>query len=458
MKKKNQSSATIMLRSLMLMVSILTFVFAFAILLATGHQLLEETQANSDSIITSLKKAEIDGNDDWEAWRRNSTLNTSTSYVFVRNNRKDAKVKYYYSPRAKKLLSVKPIELPINNHLYYRPHFGLLFRRTGHARGIYYTLWLSMNAYVALLLRIMLVTLIVLVLTLIVSPLYIRGLAKRLTDPLKSLSIATRHASTASGSKRPQLPVPNRPSEVTEVAQNFNRLLTQLVEREEQQKLFVSNAAHELRTPIATIRSHAQLIERRGQEHPEIINKSIGYIDEGSHQMETLVENLLTLSRADRLTYEQSDYDLSTSLATIVTKIQPAIPQTIVTHISEAVHIIAHADSIEKIITNFLNNASKYSPADTTITVTLNVINGVPALSVIDEGPGISAEDKQHIFERFYRGSETRGTIAGTGLGMAIAKQLADVNHATITIEDNHPTGSIFTLSFEQLAESKKSF
>nr|WP_257593999.1 histidine kinase dimerization/phospho-acceptor domain-containing protein [Lactiplantibacillus plantarum] len=66
-------------------------------------------------------------------------------------------------------------------------------------------------------------------------------------------------------------------------------------------KLFVMNAAHELRTPIATIRSHAQLIERHGKDHPEIITKSVGYITEESRQMQHLIDELLQLSRADRL-------------------------------------------------------------------------------------------------------------------------------------------------------------
>jgi signal transduction histidine kinase len=156
----------------------------------------------------------------------------------------------------------------------------------------------------------------------------------------------------------------------------------------------------------------------------------------------------LALSRADRLTYDQQPFDLSAALQTLAQKMTPVLQQSLITQIPAGITVTAHAPSIEKIITNFLSNAGKYSPVTSTITLTLQRTDQGTQVAVTDQGPGISAEDQAHIFERFYRGSDTRGTIPGTGLGMAIAKQLADANQCTITIENQHPTGTKFILTF----------
>lgn len=448
--KKNQSSAAIMWRQLMTMITVLTLALTVVILIAVSHQILKQTQSESDHIIASLKSAVIDGDDDWENWRKTSTLDTSTSYVYVRNSRSDAKVKHYYSPNADDLLSIDPIEIPINKHLYYRPHFGLLFRRTGHARGIYYTLWLSMDNSVKILLRVVEATVMLLVITLFLAPFYIRRLTHRLTDPLTTLSTSTKKL--ASGFGADLLPVPKTPTEVGELATDFNHLLTELHERQEQQKTFILNAAHELRTPIATIRSHSQLIERRGKEHPEVIPKSVAYITQESRQMEQLVEELLALTRADRLTVDLHPVDLTKLMQELTAKLQNTLPQSLAVTIAEGVQVNADESALEQIIDNLVGNASKYSPKDAPIAVTLTTDASQAVITVADSGSGISAEDKPHVFERFYRSAEVRGTVTGTGLGLAIAAQLAERFKGEFEISDNEPTGTIIRLAIPLLS------
>ena len=209
------------------------------------------------------------------------------------------------------------------------------------------------------------------------------------------------------------------------------------------------NAAHELRTPIATIRSHAQLIERHGKDHPEIITKSVGYITEESRQMQHLIDELLQLSRADRLALDLTPLDLSATVTTIMQKIAGTFEQTVTTEIQPDIHITGNESAIEQILVNLVTNAAKYSPAASQITVTLTQqANEAAALAVKDQGSGISAEDKSHIFERFYRSADVRGTVAGTGLGLAIATQLAQLSNSELTVADDQPQGTIFTLIF----------
>ncbi|MHA5176465.1 sensor histidine kinase [Oenococcus oeni] len=449
MKKNKQSSAAIMLHSLMRFIIIVTLLLGAAIIIAVGHQLLEEVQTTTSHITASLKQTDIDGDDDWESWRKNSTLDTSATYVYVHNKRADAKVSQYFSPHAEKVLKVTPTKVPFLTNVYYHPGIGLLYHRMVHARGIYCTLWQNMNPQLAVLLRVIEVTAILLAVTLLATPLYIRRLTKRLTDPLTTLSHTTQMIAGAKEPGAMRLPVPAQPTEVTELAGNFNELLSMLNERQEQQKLFVMNAAHELRTPIATIRSHAQLIERHGENHPEIITKSVGYITEESRQMQQLIDELLQLSCADRLALDLTPLDLSATVTTIMQKIAGTFEQTAITEIQPDIHITGNESAIEQILVNLVTNAAKYSPAASQITVTLTQqANEAAALAVKDQGSGISAEDKSHIFERFYRSADVRGTVAGTGLGLAIATQLAQLSNSELTVADDQPQGTIFTLIF----------
>lgn len=449
MTKFKQNSSAIMLRSFLFLVTLINLLSSLTTVVAVGHELLETSALNSQHIINSLKNTVIDGDDDWENWRLNSTLDTSTSHVRVHNMRKDADAKYYYSPGTKNLLAHKRLRIPLTRHLYYVGDSGFEYYNSGHAKGIDYQLWVSMDTQFVLLARVVLVAIFILILTLIITPIYIKVVSQRITKPLSALTDSAGAASTGDHQTSFQLPVPNRPTEVTDLANSFNRLLGRLYKQSEQEKLFISNAAHELRTPIATIRSHAQLIQRRGKEHPEVIAKSVNYINDESHQMQSLVEELLTLSRADRAVLPLTSYNFSDALNDIADKMRPQLKQPLNTTIPADIHITAHADSIEQIIINLLNNAGKYTPVTEPIQLVLSASEKQVRVQIIDQGAGITDEDKAHIFERFYRSSDIRGTIAGTGLGLAIARQLAELNHAQLTVMDNVPHGSIFSLIFD---------
>ena len=252
------------------------------------------------------------------------------------------------------------------------------------------------------------------------------------------------------------LPVPSGPTEVTSLAKSFNALLTQLHARQEQQKTFVMNAAHELRTPIAAIKSHAQLMERRAVQHPEIVPKSVAYITEESRQMQQLIDELMELSRADQFKFESKFFDLSQLLNEVLCKLRPNFSQNIEAFITPHVQFKGNSLAIERIVENLLTNAAKYSLAGSSIQVILAVNKGNKiALSVTDEGMGISAEDKPHVFERFYRSADVRGTVPGTGLGLAIADRLASLSGGYFSVEDHVPQGTTFTLYLQKSGEGK---
>ncbi|MFT8556170.1 ATP-binding protein [Liquorilactobacillus hordei] len=447
--KKEQNSDSIMLRSFLLLITAIIVSFSIITVVAVGHQLLEASRMTSNNIIKSLERTVIDGNRDWKQWRFNSTLNTSTSYVHVRNIRQDAKTKNYYSPDAKSLLKIKPQKFFLIHGLYYRPKIGFLLYNTGHAKGIHYSLWIKLDSQLKILERVIIITVIVLVLTLLTLPLYIRLIAQRLTGPLSQLTKSAEAISVKKTQTTDKLPIPATPIEVKQLAASFNRLLTSLYDKTEKEKVFVSNAAHELRTPIATIQSHVQLIQRHGHDHPEIVQDSLNYIYQEAEQTTKLIEELLTLSRADKMALTLQKYDISQSLQKLAKEMNLLFSQQIITDIPTKIVITGHPKSIEQILIILLNNASKYSPQDSVIGLTLERSSNKLIIKVADQGRGITEQDKKHIFERFYRADDIRGSITGTGLGLAIAQQLALLNHATLRVANNQTRGTIFSLEFK---------
>lgn len=451
MLKKNQDSDTIMLRSFLLLITTIIIFFSIITVVAVGHQLLETSRTDSNNIIKSLERTVIDGNHDWKQWRFNSTLNTSTSYVHVRNMRQDAETKNYYSPGTEYVLKTKLQKLFFIRNVYYSSKVGFLLYTTGSAKKIHYSLWIKLNAQFEILERVIIITAIILVLTLLTLPLYIRIIAQRLTGPLSELTKSAESISVKKVQTLDKLPVPSSPTEIRLLATSFNRLLTNLYDKTEKEKKFVSNAAHELRTPIATIRSHAQLIYRHGNEHPEIVADSLKYIYQETEQMAMLIEELLMLSRTDKMTLTLKKYNLSQSLQKLTKELAMILPQQITTQILPEIVIEAHQKSIEQIIIILLNNASKYSPENSQIKINSERQGGRVVINVIDSGKGVAEQDKKHIFERFYRASDMRGTINGTGLGLAIAQQLALLNNVDLSVRDNYPKGAIFSLTFKSL-------
>ncbi|MFT8549035.1 ATP-binding protein, partial [Liquorilactobacillus satsumensis] len=308
--------------------------------------------------------------------------------------------------------------------------------------------WIKLDSQLKILERVIIITAIVLVLTLLTLPLYIRLIAQRLTGPLSQLTKSAEAISVKKTQTTDKLPIPATPTEVKQLAASFNRLLTNLYDKTEKEKIFVSNAAHELRTPIATIQSHVQLIQRHGHDHPEIVQDSLDYIYQEAEQTTKLIEELLTLSRADKMTLTLQKYDISQSLQKLAKEMNLLFPQQIITDIPTKIVITGHQKSIEQILIILLNNASKYSPQDSVIELTLERNSNGLIIKVADQGRGITEQDKKHIFERFYRADDIRGSITGTGLGLAIAQQLALLNHVTLKVANNQTRGTVFSLEF----------
>jgi len=301
------------------------------------------------------------------------------------------------------------------------------------------------------------VLLIVIGLSLLIGLFFVRRLANRISQPTIALAEAAQRAAATPTVTQPTLPEPTEPVEIHQLASDFNQLLAAQNNRLQRERQFISDASHELRTPIATIRGNLKLIERRGDQHPEVIPESLGFIDQESLRMQHLIENLLHLSRADRAAVDLQPLDVAKLARGVVAHYQPLVTQPLSLNAPDApVMALGDTDMLHQVLTALLDNAHKYSPADQPITVTVAAPTAqTVTLSVADQGQGIPAADRTHIFERFYRVDASRSNkIEGSGLGLAIVSQLVKLNRGQIAVNDNAPHGTIFTMTLTAAIKS----
>ena len=248
-----------------------------------------------------------------------------------------------------------------------------------------------------------------------------------------------------------RIPVSGTQKELRDLAEAINAMLDRLGAAYRAQMRFVSDASHELRTPIAVIQGYASLLDRWGKDDPATRQEAIDAIRGEAEAMKDLVEQLLFLARGDNDTMqvEMSDFDL-TEVVAQVCKETEMIDQThpFVARWGKA-PVPVHADLglIKQCLRVLVDNSIKYTPAGGEITLSLETAEGAARLSVQDEGDGIDARSLPHIFERFYRSDQSRDRkTGGTGLGLAIAQYIAERHGGWLEVLSRKGVGTRMTL------------
>lgn len=230
-----------------------------------------------------------------------------------------------------------------------------------------------------------------------------------------------------------------------ELTQSFNQMLKSLQTSREQQRQLIADAGHELRTPLTSMRTNIELLvaDDKSGMLPEGARSEI--LDDVSAQLgefSALVGDLVALTRDDHLRREPERLDLAEVVEAALARAERRGPG-LNFHVSLAsVLILGDASTLERAITNLLDNAVKFSPPEGDIWVTLTD-EGV--LTIIDSGPGIADEDLPHIFDRFYRSDRARNT-PGTGLGLAIVTHTLDAHGGSIRAGNQMGAGAKFTM------------
>jgi len=217
--------------------------------------------------------------------------------------------------------------------------------------------------------------------------------------------------------------------ELQGLATAINSLLDRINESYRLQARFVSDASHELRTPIAAIQGYVNLLDRWGKNDPEALQESIDALKEEAANMKELVEKLLFLARGDNLTMQihLENFDLAILAETLFKETEMIDGGHEFSLAAEPALVRADQGLVKQACRILLDNAIKYTPAGGSIRLMVSCADGKARFTVQDSGVGIPPDDLPHIFDRFYRAENSRArATGGTGLGLSIAKWIAE--------------------------------
>ncbi len=250
-----------------------------------------------------------------------------------------------------------------------------------------------------------------------------------------------------------RIEVPEADDEIKKLIITFNDMISRLDNAFEQHKQFISDASHELKTPIAVIQGYINLIDRWGKSDKEILTESIESIKAETEHMNNLIQQLLFLARADNNKSYIHIENISLNLiAEDVIRDINVLDSNITTKLSVEDDVVISGDYnlIRQLIWIFCENAIKYhSEKPLEITITLGHDNGRPFFSIKDNGIGIDEKSLPHIFDRFYRADKSRNkTIEGNGLGLSIADWIIKNHKAEIKVYSQLNLGSEFIVTF----------
>jgi heavy metal sensor kinase len=272
------------------------------------------------------------------------------------------------------------------------------------------------------------------------------ALARRSLAPVAAM--ASQAAAISIANLHERLPVGGG-DELVGLASVVNGLLDRLERSIEQQRRFITDASHELRTPTAVVRAEADVTLSRDHRDEHEYRASVTVMQDAARRLTRIVDDLFLLSRADSghlVMHREPLYleDLVHTATRAVTSVAHERGVEIdVREVAEA-PFDGDVDLLGRLLLNLLDNAIKYSPAGSTVGVAMMRRNGHYEIRVDDQGPGIPADAHERVFERFYRVDTARSraeatTTSGAGLGLAIVRRIAEVHHGSVSIAESRP-------------------
>jgi len=220
-----------------------------------------------------------------------------------------------------------------------------------------------------------------------------------------------------------------------------------------QQQNFMMAVTHELKTPIAITQLNLETLQKR-QLHDDTKQKLITNTLQEANRLNTLCNNILFASQLDAGIYAKhlQEINFTDLIHGCIDDFRIRFPQqSIEEKIKEGVYLNGEPLLLQMLANNLIDNALKYAPKDQPIVVSISETENQIHFSVIDHGHGVPDAEKKHIFDKFYRiGNENTRQAKGTGLGLYLCKKIAQSHKANISVTDNIPQGSIFTVSFKR--------
>lgn len=293
--------------------------------------------------------------------------------------------------------------------------------------------------------RMALICLAALALVLVLS-----GLISRIvTRPIGELSAGIERMSK--GDYQHRVHVPGK-SEMAQLAEAFNQMSEQVHNLDEARNQFVSNASHELKTPLSTIKILVESMMYEEGMDPQLRREFLGDIDREIDRLSSVVGDLLTLVHIDshKLRLRREMMVFADTVRETVSRLTPLVKkrsQTLNMCIEDECEMFADPGKLSQVCYNIIENAIKYTPDGGTISVSLHRAGRDAVLEIADTGVGIPEEDLAHVFDRFYRVDKARSRdTGGTGLGLSIVQQIVRLHAGSVTVQSGQGKGTTFTV------------
>lgn len=246
--------------------------------------------------------------------------------------------------------------------------------------------------------------------------------------------------------------------ELRELSEAFNEMMMDLKTHDENQQAFIMNASHELKTPITVISSYSQMIKRFGKTREDVLDEGINAISDETERMKYLTEQLLSFAKVNREdeTFQVEPIRIVKLIRNVTARLETVYGRRIELAFDNGEMLgLVDVDTFDQLIKIFLDNACKYS--SDTISVNIRELENNVGVTIADKGIGIPEEDIGHIFTRFYRVDKARAReTGGSGLGLSIAQELADLNDISIDVTSRVNVGTTFNLSIKKVKKNEE--
>ncbi|MGZ8695182.1 MAG: sensor histidine kinase [Gaiellaceae bacterium] len=244
-------------------------------------------------------------------------------------------------------------------------------------------------------------------------------------------------------------------TEVGRLGKALNAMLAQIESAfqareasERKLRRFVADASHELRTPLAAVRAYAELFSRGAAQRPDDLERSMAGISRESERMSVLVDDLLLLARLDEgRPLVREELELENVVAESVETARALEPGRAIRSSLEEATVVGDRDRLRQVVDNLLANVRAHADPDASVDVTLRRNGANVRLTVADSGPGLTEEQAEHVFERFYRADESRArTAGGAGLGLSIVAAVTGAHGGRVSAAPAPEGGAVFTV------------
>ncbi|MDM5286173.1 sensor histidine kinase [Peribacillus frigoritolerans] len=272
-------------------------------------------------------------------------------------------------------------------------------------------------------------------------------LSNFIARPIRSMIDTMKEIQTSGQFKRLSLEEKSK-DELVEMGKTFNHMIDLLQANFEKQEQFVSNASHELKTPLTVIESYASLLKRKGLERPDLFDESIEAIHSEAIRMREMTEQMLLLAKhQEKWNIEKENVNLNDIMAELAKVYKNAYNRTVEIYSGDAIEAVTDVQKLKQLLFIFLDNARKYS--DELISVYIGQTSNEAYIRIEDRGDGIPKAELPKVFDRFYRVDKARNRKqGGSGLGLSVAKEIADAIDVRIEMDSLEGRGTIVTLLF----------